>query len=363
VPAGGATAATYPRFDAARLTHYTTAVFERVGVPRDQAAVAAEILVASDLRGIDSHGMPRLRGYLDRIKVGAIDVKATPTIDRETAVTAAVDAHNGLGMPSAHWAMRLCIRKALESGLAFVTVRRSNHFGIAGYYATMALEHDLIGVSMTNAAPLMVPPFAKEPLLGTNPIGFAVPAGNEKPFVLDMAVTSVAWGKIEIARREEHPIPPSWALDAAGKPTTDPFVATYLQPLGGARESSGQKGYGLATFFDILCGPLGGAAIGLNISRSYAEPSQVSNTGHFFAAWRPDAFRPIEEFRADVDELLHRLRTATPADGFERVYVAGDLEFAAEEDRRTNGIPLHPQVVAQLERIADELDVPFEAAV
>lgn len=353
---------TYQRFDAARLKQFATAVFQRVGLSAADAAIGAEILVASDLRGIDSHGMPRLRMYLNRITAGAIDVRATPTIDRETPATATVNAHNGLGLPAAHWGMSLCLKKAAETGLAFVTVRNSNHFGIAGYYAAMALERDMIGFAATNAAPLMVPPFARKPLLGTNPIGIAVPAGKEPPFVLDMALTAVAWGKIEIARREDKPVPSGWALDAHGQPTTDPHTARYLQPLGGVRETSGQKGYGLATFIDVLCGPLGGAAISLNIARSYEEASNASNTGHFFAAWRPDAFRPLDEFKADMDELLHRLRTAEPVEGAERVYVAGDPEFAAEADRQVNGIPLHPQVVAELEQIADETDVPFEAA-
>ncbi len=356
------TTASYPRYDAERLRWFTRAVFERVGVKPGDAAVAAEILVASDLRGIESHGMPRLRAYLDRIAAGAINLEATPTIDRETAVTAAVDGQNGLGLSVAHWAMDLCVRKALASGLAFVTVRGSNHFGIAGYYATMALERGLVGVAATNAAPLMVPPHARRPLLGTNPVAMAVPAGKERPFVLDIALTTVAWGKVEIARREEQPIPLGWALDEAAQPTTDPFTARYLQPLGGMRETGGHKGYGLATFFDVLCGPLGGAGFSLAIPRAYEAATQ-SNTGHFFAAWQPEAFRPREEFEAEVDAMLRALRDAEPAEGFEQVYVAGDYEFAAEEDRRANGIPLHPQVVAELEKIAGETDVPFDALV
>lgn len=363
MPAESAPNAAQPRFDAGKLTRFTAAVFERVGVRPADAAIAAEILVASDLRGIESHGMPRLAAYLGRIKAGAIDLAAPPTIDRETPTTAAVDGHNGLGLPVAHWAMSLCIRKAREAGVAFVTVRNSNHFGIAGYYATMALEHGLAGMAMTNATPLVVPTFARRPLLGTNPVGIAVPAGKEKPFVADMAMSAVAWGKVEIAQREEHDMPLAWALDEEGHPTADPYKARYLQPLGGDRASSGHKGTALATFVDILCGPLGGAAISLNVAGSRTIPPQPSNTGHFFAAWRPDAFRPIEEFQADMDELLSRLRAAEPADGHERVYVAGDLEFAAEEDRRRNGIPLHPKVVAALEQIADETDVPFECEV
>lgn len=352
-----------PRYDAARLTRFTAAVLEAVGLPADSAALSAEILVAADLRGVDSHGVPRLRFYLDRIAAGTLDVKATPTIERETPVTATVDARNGFGPPAAHWAMSRCLDKAAESGVAFVTVRNSNHFGACAYYAMMGLERGLIGLAMTNAGPLMVPTFARRPLLGTNPLAVAVPAGRERPFVLDMASTAVAWGKVEIAQRKEQTMPLGWTLDAAGEPTTDPHLARFLQPLGGDYLTGGHKGYGLGTFVDILCGPLGGAAISLNVGSSRARPPRPANLGHFFAAWRPDAFRPLAEFQADVDELLMRLRTAEPAPGHDRVYVPGELEFLAEEERRQRGIPLHPKVAAELASIAAETGVPFDARI
>ena len=343
-----------PRFDAARLTRFTAAVLTTTGLAPERAAIAAEILVASDLRGVDSHGVPRLSWYLARIAQGAIDMRATPTIERETPTTAAIDARNGFGPPAAHWAMARCIEKAADLGVAFVTVRNSNHFGIAAYYAMMALGRGLAGLAMTNASPLVVPTFAREALLGTNPLAVAIPGGRERPFVLDMATSAVAWGKIEIARRKGAPLAPGWALDAAGRETTDPAAALHLQPLGG------HKGYGLAALVDILCGPLAGAAISANIAGSRAAP-RPANIGHFFAAWRPDAFRPMEEFRADVDALLATLRGAEPLPGHDRVYVPGELEALAEEDRRRHGIPLHPAVVADLEAVAAATGVPFDA--
>lgn len=351
------------RFDGERLTAYTAAVFEAAGALAEDAAIVAQVLVASDLRGIDSHGVPRLPMYLHMIEAGVVDLHARPEIVQETPATLAVDARNGLGHPASHWAMARCIGKAREVGVAFATVRHSNHFGIAGYYAAMALEHDLAGMAMTNATPLVVPTFGRDPMLGTNPIGIAVPAGNEQPFVLDVATSAVAWGKIEIARREEKSLPLTWAVDEAGLPTADPMAARYLQPLGGARENSGQKGYGFGTFVEIMCGPLAGAAISLHVAGSRTVPPRPSGTGHFFAAWRPDAFRPLAEFKAEMDEFLHALRTAEPAPGCERVYVAGDPEAAAELDRRANGIPLHPLVVAELEEIGRRFGVPFDCAV
>lgn len=359
-----AATASSPRFDAARLTGFVAAVFEAVGMRAADAALSAEILVAADLRGVDSHGVPRLRSYVNRIGTGTIDLGATPTIERETPTTALIDAHNGFGPPAAHWAMGRCLDKAADLGVAFVAVHDSNHFGACAYYAMMALERGLVGVAMTNATPLVVPTFARAPLLGTNPFAVAVPAGRERPFVLDIATSAVAWGKIEIARRKEQAIPRGWALDAAGDPTTDPGAAVYLQPLGGGPETSGHKGYGLAALVEILCGPLSGAALSMNVPSSRAgAPRRPARLGHFFAAWRPDAFRPIEEFQADLDAFLVALRTAEPAPGHDRVYVPGELEFLAEEERRREGIPLHPRVVADLEAVAAQTGVPLDARI
>ena len=359
--AGGDPGDRAPRFDAARLTRFAAAVLASVGLSPADAAVTAEVLVASDLRGVESHGVPRLRWYLNHIARGTIDLRATPTIEREGPVTAAVDARGGFGPPAARWAMERCLDKAEAMGVAFVTVRNANHFGIAAYYAMMALERGLAGLAMTNASPLVVPTFARRPLLGTNPLAVAIPAGREHPFVLDMATSAVAWGKVEIALRAGKTMPPGWALDAVGEPTTDPAAAVALQPLGGGPEGGGYKGYGLATLVDLLCGPLAGAAISANVAGSRAVPPRPAGIGHFFAAWRPDAFRPLEEFQAGVDGLLSTLREAEPLPGHDRVYVPGELEWLAEEDRRRNGIPLHPKVVADLEALAAEAGVPFDA--
>lgn len=354
------------RYDGDRLIQFVAGVFRSVGMPEGLAATNARILVDADIRGIDSHGVPRLPGYIAAIRAGKIDPAATPTIAHETAATARVDGHNGFGLSNAEWAMDLAIKKAREAGVGFVALGQTNHFGAASYYPLRALPHDLIGIAMTNAGGLVIPTFAREPLMGTNPLAVAVPSGTEQPFVLDMACSTVAWGKIEIARRDEKLIPLGWAVDAEGDPTQDPFAARYLLPLGSDRATGSQKGYGLGMVVEILCGPLSGAALSFD-QRPYGSApgtvsSRPSNIGQFFGAWDPAAFRPIEEYRADVDRLVSTLRAAAPAEGFERVYVPGDFEFAAEAERRREGIPLHPKVVAELETLARSCKVTFDAA-
>ena len=355
------------RFDGERLIAFVTQVFEAVKMPADLAAQNARILVDADIRGIESHGVPRLPGYINSIQAGRIDVAAVPTIEHETAATARVHGHNGFGLANAAWAMDLAVQKARNAGVGFVTLSHSNHFGAASHYPLQALPHNLIGIAMTNAGGLVIPTNGREPLLGTNPLAIAVPSGKERPFVLDMACSTVAWGKIEIAQRDEKLIPFGWAVDAEGDPTNDPFAARYLLPLGGDRPTGSQKGYGLSVFVEVLCGPLSGAALsfdqGANRIGPGSVPSSVLNTGQFFGAWDPAAFRPLEDFQADTDRLFATLRSASPAEGFDRVYLPGDQEFAAEEERRRNGIPLHPKVVAELRQMGRGLGIRLDGAI
>lgn len=345
------------RVPVSALESFVNEVLRRVGVTEEDARITTDALLAADIRGIDSHGVPRLRFYIDRIRKGLVNLRPNFRVIAETPATVAFDADNGLGQPAAYRAMRRCIEKAKEIGLCMATVRQSNHFGIAGYYAAMALEEPgLCGVAMTNATPLVVPTNARAPYLSTAPIAVAIPAGKERPFLLDMATSTVAWGKIEIARRTETPIPPGWALDQNGAVTTDPFAAVALTPLGAFPELSSHKGYGLALFVEALCGQLAGAAWAKYVVFTRGEP-RPSNTGHAFLAWRIDAFRPLDEFLAHMDEMLHELRTAQPVDGAERVLVPGDPEYEAERDRRANGVPLHPKVLQDLRALGEELGV------
>ncbi len=261
--------------------------------------------------------------------------------------------------------MDLAIRKARDTAIGVVAVRNSNHYGIAGYYTLMALEHDLMGVSMTNAGPLVVPTFGRTAILGTNPISLAAPAKKEKAFVLDMATSTVPRGKVEVYNRLGQPMPHGWAVDETGRSSTDPKrvlnalanrLGGGLLPLGGEGEDlGGHKGYGLALMVDVLGGVLSGAATGLQV---YAD-EQRPNVGHFFMALDPAAFRPLDEFRRDMDRLARELKDSPKAHGQDRIYVHGEKSFARMEKYRQEGIPLDPKVVENLKKIGADLGVPW----
>ncbi|HUW97153.1 MAG TPA: Ldh family oxidoreductase, partial [Anaerolineae bacterium] len=252
------------------LKEFVAGVLAKMGVPVEDAVVSADVLVSADLRGIDSHGVARSRRYVQGLRDGVMVAGADIRVVHETPVTALLDGGAGLGQVVGVKAMRLAIHKAQQVGAGFVAVRNSNHYGIAGYYSMMALEEGLIGISMTNAATLVVPTFGKDAVLGTNPMSIAVPAGKERPFVLDMATSVITRGKLEEYERHEDPLPQGWATDSSGVPTADAHEVLHnlkdrlgggILPLGGAGEQmGGHKGYGLALLVDILCGVLPGAA-------------------------------------------------------------------------------------------------------
>jgi L-2-hydroxycarboxylate dehydrogenase (NAD+) len=336
------------------LQDFTTTFFTRLGLSPEEAAGAAEILVKSDLRGIESHGVPRLDMYVQMLKENIWQPDAIYSIKRETAVTALVDGGGGLGLVVGRRAMQLAIDKALQSGVGLVTVDNSSHFGIAGFYAEMALAHDMIGVSMTNSSAVGVPTYGRERRLGSNPLAFAAPAKEEFPFLLDMATTIVALGKVEIAARYEKPLPVGWGLDEEGRPTTNPFDlmnSLNLMMLGSSPEMSSYKGYGLAAVVDILTGVLSGIGPSLQLGRLKA--------GHFFAAFRIDAFQEVDEFKAAMDAYIRGLKATPLAEGAERIYVAGEKEYLAEQENLKLGIPLHPKVIYRLKQIGQDYNIPW----
>lgn len=352
----------FPRIHGDHLKQYVIDVFTSYGMRPDDARISADILVESDLRGIDSHGVPRMRMYVDRLEAGMINLEAELVTVRETAATITFDAQNGFGPSSAYRAMERCIEKAKQSGLCLATVGHSNHFGIAGYYATMALDYPgMAGIAMTNATPLLVPTFAKEPALSTAPIAVAFPAGTEDPFVLDAATTSVAWGKVEIARRSNKPIPRGWAVNSEGETVEDPWEATALMPLGGERKTSGQKGYGLSLLVEVLCSQLSASLWSKHVSGSRTETPRPTDTSHAFMAINIEAFRPLAEFGASMDDMLGDLRSMEPMKGHDRVMVPGDPEAIAYADRSERGIPVHPVVVDELRAMGEAagVNVPF----
>ena len=355
--------------DAGELRRFCAAVFDRLGLAADDAAQAAAVLVAADVRGIPSHGVGRLWRYVNGLRSGLMLPRVREETLAETATSLAVNARGGMGAPVSVRTMRRVIEKATVSGSAFASVRDSNHFGIAGYYAMMALAHDMIGIAMTNTAALGVPTFGRVAMFGTNPIAFAAPAKEERAFVLDMSTTVVTRGKIEVYDKTGEPLPLGWAVDKTGKSAADARMMLDdmqerrgggILPLGGAGEEfGGYKGYGLAVMVDILCAALSGGPLGLGV---FDTPSSSARVSHFFGAIKVGGFRPPDAFRADMDRMLSDLRRCPPAVGEERVYFAGQKEFEHEQAVEREGVPLIEPVYRSLGKVAGEFGMKAPAA-
>jgi LDH2 family malate/lactate/ureidoglycolate dehydrogenase len=339
------------------LSAWVTRVFVRASVPAKDAATAADVLVAANLRGLDSHGVLQLSRKVRRVLSGAVNPQPDIRIERHTSGPAAllVDGDNGLGMVVGVWAMRQAIQRAREHGSAVVAVRRSSHFGMAAYYAQLASAAEMIGLSFTNSSATMAPWGAVTPYLGTNPLAFAAPGGIEGGIVLDMATSQVAWGKVELAARAGNKIPLTWATDRAGRPTDDPHQAMQgmMLPLGG------YKGYGLALMVEILCGVLSGAAFGPHLADFYLQPERTEDTGHFFAAIEVARFMPLEQFTSRMAQMVNEIHACQPADSETRIYVPGEIEMEIVARRRREGIPLPADVVNDLRLLGEEVGEPF----
>jgi LDH2 family malate/lactate/ureidoglycolate dehydrogenase len=353
------------------LSAFCVQVFEKMGVTTEDARITADVLVQANLRGIDSHGVARLARYVNGLRDSVMLARPEEKVVVETPTTITLDAGAGLGQPVSYRAMKRTMEAAKEYGCGFATVRNSNHYGIAGYYAMMALEHDMIGISTTNAAVLVVPTFGRDAMYGTNPIALAVPASEERHFVMDMATSTVPRGKLEVYHRAEKPLPLGWATDEQGVPTTDGArvldnftqrAGGGLLPLGGAgEESGGYKGYGMGLMVEILSAVLPGAGTLTSVYPKDADGKPLpADLGHFFGAWRLDAFRPAEEFKADMDKFIRELKGGNLAAGASRIYLHGEKEYEEAERRTEQGIPLEAKVEASLRKIAAELDIEYE---
>ena len=350
---------------APQLRQFTKQIFIAIGCSDTDARLAADVLVSADLRGVDSHGVARLPGYVRLYDNGRINPQPRIRVVHETPSTAVVDGDRGLGLVVGPWAMQVAIDKARVAGTGWVAVRNSNHFGIAGYHALLAVEHDMIGQAMTHAAPLVAPTFSLEKMLGTNPIAVAIPAATEPTFLADFASTAVAYGKLEILQRKGQGIPEGWAQDADGGPTTDANAISNggaLLPLGTDREHGSHKGYGLGAIVDIFSGVLSGANYGpwvppfATAGFMDANEGVGQGTGHFFGAMRIDAFRPADEFKAHMDTWIQRFRQAKAVPG-QRVLIPGDPERIMETERLVTGIPLVEPVVKSLKELGERFGV------
>lgn len=350
-----------------QLFQFTKSILQAAGCPEKDARLGAEVLISADLRGVDSHGVARLVGYVRLIDNGRVNTTPETRIIHETPSTAVLDGDSGLGLVVGPQAMKIALEKANKVGSGWVSVRNSNHFGIAGYHSMLALQEDCIGISMTNASPLVAPTFSKERLLGTNPIAVAIPADKEPPFVLDMATTTAANGKLEILQRKRKEAPKGWIQDESGEVTTDPFGVKNggaLLPLGGDREHGSHKGYGLSSVVDIFSAVLSGANYGPWVPPfvAFMEPAADpvgKGIGHFFGAMRIDGFRPAGEFKSHMDNWIGRFRNAEPVMKGHDVLIPGDPERKLESERKKEGIPLLDPVVDDLKTLADRFEIDF----
>jgi len=355
-------------FHIERLREFSTRVFLHFGVPKEEAAQAAEVLASADLRGIDSHGVARLHTYFDLLIEGRINPKPQIKTIRSTLSTATVDGDNGLGLVVGPQANRIAMEMAEKAGSGWVSVCNTNHFGIAGYYVLQALERDLIGWAMTNSTSIVAPLWGMERMLGTNPIAIAFPGKEEPPIVIDMATCAAAYGKIEMARRKGEAIPMGWAIDKQGRVTTNPDDAVNggaLLPLGSDRERGGHKGYALAIMVDMLSGVLSGANWGpfappFALRLKIPERSVGKGIGHFFGAMRIDGFMDADSFKRQVDDYIRAFRATKPAPGTSGPLIPGDPEREAEELRREKGVPLIMPIIEDLRDISAKTRIPFD---
>ena len=355
------------KYSYADLFSFVKKIFLKIGCSEKDADTASTVLLSADLRGVDSHGVARLSGYVRLWEAKRINANPVIKIVHETPSTAVVNGDAGLGLVVAPYAMQVAIDKAKIVGTGWVSVKNSNHYGIAGIHAMMALKHDMIGISMTNASALVAPTFSVERLLGTNPIAVAIPAGSEQPFVADFATTTAANGKLENLQRKNENAPNGWVQTKTGEPSTNANELKHggaLLPLGGDREHGSHKGYALGSIVDIFSAVLSGANYGPWVPPFPAYVPMPENMpgegiGHFFGAMRIDAFRPADEFKSNMDKWINRFKNSSPAEGRERVYVPGEPETEFEKDNMENGIPLLEKVVEDLNILCEKFGIPF----
>jgi L-2-hydroxycarboxylate dehydrogenase (NAD+) len=350
------------------LLAFTRNIFMKMGCSKEDSEIIADVFLAAEIRNHSSHGMIRIKDYYELWKAKRINVKPVVRIVHESPGTAVVDGDNAVGMVAARKSMEIAIDKARYAGTGWVATRNSNHFGIAGYYSMMALKHDMIGICLTNANPLVAPTFSVSRMMGTNPIAVAIPAMNQPAFVADFATTPIARGKLAVAEKKGEKVEFGFVQDKDGKPSDNPAILKSggsMLTLGGDRLHGSHKGYCLSAIVDIFSAVFSGANFGPFVPPSVAylpvlDKKVGEGTGHFFGAMRIDAFQPAAEFKTKMDEWIETFRSAKPSEGQERVLIPGDPEREAEERIMREGIILVPSIREDLREIAEELNIQFE---
>ncbi len=337
------------------LANYCSLLFQRAGMPKDEADINTESLIEADLAGIGSHGVSRMPIHLKRLCMGVVKASAGIEIITEAASSAVIDAKNGMGAPASIKAMNIAIDKARETGTAFVTVRNSNHFGAAAYYSKMAVEEGMIGFAATNVTARMPPWGGMDPYFGTNPFSVAVPAGEELPVIADMATSVVARGKIVLADINKQSIPLGWAINKKGEETTDAKEALE----GAVLPFAGPKGSAIALLIDVLAGVLSGGAFGPHINDMYANFTEQTGTGHVFGAINISKFIHPGLFKKLMDQMIREIKAGRPAKDVKEIFLPGEIEQKKRRDRLVNGIPLTYEVLKALEKEGLECGVEF----
>lgn len=337
-------------YDCEKLKAFTAAVIGRAGLSEADSELFADSLLYAEMRGIGSHGLTRLRTYYRRAKEGLVDPGAVPEITSYLPSLLMVDGRNGMGVSSGVYAMDACIGRAGNTGACFAAVRGGNHFGCAAYFAERAARKGMIGIAMANGPVAVAPIGGKEPILGTNPLAVAIPTAGREPFLLDMATSVVARGKIALAAKEGREIPLGWGIDAAGQPTTDPSAVKCVLPFGGA------KGYGIGLMIEVLCSCLSGAQNGQTMGSFYDFSGKRQDSGFFFGALKPGA-----GFAASTAALFASVKNSPKADGCEEIFIPGEIERRNFDRARQVGISLSDPVRKELEALAAECGIPFDA--
>lgn len=346
--------------EAGALARFASGCFVQLGLGEAEAALIADSLLFANLRGVDSHGIIRLKIYCERLRAGGFNAAARVSVLRENVSTALLDGHNGFGQLGAVAAMDRAVAMAGETGIGFVAVRNSNHFGASAFYALRAVKAGMVGLAATNTGPTMAPSGGREKRLGNNALALAIPAGKHPPLILDMAMGAAAWGKIFVARQEKKKIPASWALDKHGVPTDDPDVAAdggLIQPFGG------YKGYGMSLLTDVLTGVISGGAFSTQLKTLYEQVDSPSGISNLCVAVRVESLMPLAEFRTRVDLIIDLMHACATAPGAERIYVPGEIEEETARRRTQEGIPINETLAAELDALGRELRQPLPFSV
>jgi L-2-hydroxycarboxylate dehydrogenase (NAD+) len=350
------------------LNEFTTEVFKKMGCSTEHAVMATKVFMAAELRGLSSHGMIRIKDYFQLWEAKRINVRPNVKIVHESPSTAVVDGDGAIGMIAATKSMEIAMEKAEKSGTGWVSTRHSNHYGIAGYYAQMALERDMVGISMTNANPLVAPTFSISKLLGTNPIAVAIPTSHQPPFVADFATTPIARGKLAVSEKKGEKVPFGYVQDKEGQPSNDPGILKEggsMLTLGGDYEHGSHKGYCMSAIVDIFSAVFSGANFGPFVPPSVAylpvlDEKVGEGTGHFFGAMRIDAFQEKQAFKNQMDKWIETFRAAKPAVGHDKVLIPGDIERENETRIMKEGIRVIPAIAKEMKEIANKLNIEFD---